>query len=274
MDFTWIALALVAGVLVRHFLSRRRDSDLNAHAVSVSDFITAMSTVAILVLAFVLVAAFESFADARDASASEADQVVLMAHHAAFLPADRGNAMVTDLACYSRAVQYREWPAMREQSSSASVAHWLAAFRDHVDDANGVEGIQDFVEMQSALNSNRRSRLEDALPSVPPAMYLFMGVTVALTVFAMALFTDVSRRTPGHVFLLVATSLTLAGSLALVHDIDSAYSGPSRLMPTAMHGAEKQVMAELDAADRKALPCDKRGVPDIKGFTPRSIALR
>jgi hypothetical protein len=83
-----------------------------------------------VLLAFVILAAFQTYNGARTGAANEADAVLDMARTAALFPAAQRDRLRSDLVCYGRAVVNEEWPAMRHGRSSPLVDHWIASYRD------------------------------------------------------------------------------------------------------------------------------------------------
>ncbi len=73
LDSVWILLALIAGLIVRWALHRgRRANDPEVEGISAGDLVIALSTVAILVMAIIVVPVFDSFSNASEASSKEA----------------------------------------------------------------------------------------------------------------------------------------------------------------------------------------------------------
>src|SRR5918996_1834460 len=65
-----------------------------------------------VLLAFVVVVAYEQYNDGKTASRAEADAVIELFRSAEFFPRGDGLEIQGDLVCYSRAVVEQEWPAM------------------------------------------------------------------------------------------------------------------------------------------------------------------
>lgn len=255
-----VIAALVVGLGLRQLMVRRnRDREIDT--LSASDWVTALSTVAILIVAFIMVAAFESWADAGAVTAEESQQVVTMARHARFLPDDEGKQITAELLCYARSVEHYEWQAMSERASSAVTDHWLVQISETIESHHEDEAIEQIVDLEATLDAERHRRLADALPSVPDAMYAFMVLTIALTVFSIGYFTSISRAEPGHLALALVATAILVGPLAIVRDMDSPYSGLSTIKPAAIRHAQEQIGGELDSYDKVDVPCDKRGLP-------------
>src|SRR5436309_6357609 len=66
-----------------------------------------------VLLAFVILAAFQTYNNARAGAGTEANAVLDMGRTAALFPAAERDQLRSDLVCYGRAVVNEEWPAMR-----------------------------------------------------------------------------------------------------------------------------------------------------------------
>ena len=82
-----------------------------------------------VVLAFVILAAFQTYNGARAGAQSEAAVVLDMARTAALFPPAQRDELRNDFACYGLAVVGQEWPAMRHGHSSPLVDHWINSYR-------------------------------------------------------------------------------------------------------------------------------------------------
>ena len=82
-----------------------------------------------VVLAFVTLAAFQTFNSAKAGAQTEGAAVLDMARTAALFPPSQRDQLRADLICYGRAVVYQEWPAMGNGHSSPAVEYWIGAYR-------------------------------------------------------------------------------------------------------------------------------------------------
>src|SRR5436305_14916721 len=87
--------------------------------------IVAGTTNAVL-LAFVILAAFQTYNGAKAGAASEANAVLDMARTAALFPGVQRDRLRSDFVCYGRAVVNEEWPAMRNGHSSPLGDYWVS----------------------------------------------------------------------------------------------------------------------------------------------------
>lgn len=82
-----------------------------------------------VVLAFVILAAFETYDGARSGAGTEANAVLEMARDASLFPPSQRDQLRSDFVCYGRAVVSAEWPAMRHGHSSPLVDYWIGAYQ-------------------------------------------------------------------------------------------------------------------------------------------------
>ena len=82
-----------------------------------------------VVLAFVILAAFQTYNGAKMGAQSEASAVLDMDRTAVLFPPAQRDQLSADLVCYGRAVVEEEWPAMRNGHSSSLVDYWVEAYR-------------------------------------------------------------------------------------------------------------------------------------------------
>jgi hypothetical protein len=83
-----------------------------------------------VVLAFVTLAAFQTYNGGKTGGQTEATAVLVMARSAALYPPSQRDQLRSDFICYGRAVVDQEWPAMRNGRSSPLVDYWIGAYRD------------------------------------------------------------------------------------------------------------------------------------------------
>jgi hypothetical protein len=80
-------------------------------------------------LAFLILAAFQTYSGAKTGAATEADAVLDMVRTASLFPASQRDQLRSDLTCYGRATVSHEWPAMGHGQSSPLVDNWIARYR-------------------------------------------------------------------------------------------------------------------------------------------------
>lgn len=82
-----------------------------------------------VVLAFIILAAFQTYDGARAGAATEANSLLDMFRTAALYPVGQRDRLRADFVCYARTVVNEEWPAMRHGASSPLVDYWVGAYR-------------------------------------------------------------------------------------------------------------------------------------------------
>jgi hypothetical protein len=255
-----IVLALITGLICNGLLRHRAREE----ALSASDLISPLETLAVLILAFVLVGAADSFGEAENAAAHEALMVDQLFETAEYTPAAYREPLQAATVCYARAVRHHSWPAMRNGTETRVTSTWTGEIRDNFQKlaADGGENgavLELLVDADQGRAQARQARLTESTPAVPDALYLFMALTLAVTVAAYAYSVRLHDSRVHAVAVVVLTALFL-GSLVMINDVDSPYSGLIRIEPTAMIITEQDVaeeFAELYGADR--LPCDEKG---------------
>src|SRR5262245_24131314 len=89
-----------------------------------------LGTAFAVLLAFVVLEAFQSFNDAKTGAEEEATTVVQMSRTAHFFAAAERAQLEGSLICYGRAVIHEEWPAMKHGARSPIVQGWVARLEE------------------------------------------------------------------------------------------------------------------------------------------------
>jgi Protein of unknown function (DUF4239) len=130
-----------------------------------------------VLMAFMIVLAFESFGNARDSAGLEAVAVGQAFRTARLFPPEGRDDAQGELICYGRAVIHDEWPAMRRGRESPLVLAWIADFERTIDGLQ-IRGPKQAVafdhwfEHMAERREGRRGRLAEASPLVPPLVWL------------------------------------------------------------------------------------------------------
>lgn len=256
-----IVLALLAGLLCNRILRRRAGDD---DAPSVTDLISPLETLAVLILAFVLVGAAESYSEAENAAAAEASAVDHLFETAEYVPTRYGEPIQAATVCYARAVQHQSWPAMRDGTDTAVASIWTSDLRTHftamaADPTSDDTVFEILVGTDKERADARQSRINESTPAIPDIVYWFMALTLAVTVAAYA-YSIRLRGRGGHIVGVAVLTALFVASLLLIADVDSPFSGAIRIDPVSMIVTEQDItedFAEVYGVDR--LPCDDRG---------------
>ncbi|MBC6448002.1 bestrophin-like domain [Actinokineospora xionganensis] len=206
-----VLVALVAGLLANRFV-RDRVVGPDAEGTTVRDLLSPLETLAVLVLAFVLVAASESFGEVEDAAGMEAKMVDHRFEVAEYAPAANRERIQADAVCYAKAVRSLQWPAMADGKSSSRpvwTADLRAAFKEMEIESAPFEML---VEADKERSSGRRQRLAESTPAIPDVVYWFMSVTLMVMAAAFAFSLPRRRNRAEIVTLTVLTALLTLSS--------------------------------------------------------------
>lgn len=256
-----VILALVVGLLANRFL-RSRMMDEDAGGITAQDLISPMETLAVLLLAFVLVVAAESYATAQAAAGTEAGAVDYLFEVAAYAPAAQGQRIQADAVCYARAVSALEWPAVAEGGSSSAPGVWSSDLRAALKDLGSADqSFELLVEADKERGDGRRVRLTEADPAIPGIVYWFMLLTLAVTVAAFA-FSLPRRKNGVEIITLMILAVLFTLSLLLIRDVDRPFGGVIAVDASAMQRTERDLTEDFLAEyGQVPLPCDAQGRP-------------
>src|SRR5215217_289246 len=223
-----------------------------------------LGTAFAVILAFVVLAAFESFNDAKGGAEQEATAIVQLSRTAEFFgPAER-DPIEGVLMCYGRAVIDDEWPAMKDGERGPLVGTWVNHFQGDLKqieprtEAQKAAFLQ-LLEQQDSRTDGRRERLSEANRSIPAPVWFFLCLGAFVTVGFALFFAD---RREGFIVqgsLIAAIAALVVSGLLLVWFLDHPYENRSgSIKPDEM---ERQlVVVEREHKD-VAAPCDEQGRP-------------
>src|SRR5881392_1804278 len=125
-----VAVAAAAAVGVMYAVRRRSSVDHFFIEVERGAGIFAfLGTAFAVLLAFVVLEAFDSFNNAKTGAEQEATTVVELSRTAEFFPPAQRDPLEGVLICYGRAVIHDEWPAMKLGERSPVVQIWVNRFQ-------------------------------------------------------------------------------------------------------------------------------------------------
>lgn len=256
-----IVLALVAGLLCNRLIRRKGDDQ---DTPSITDLISPLETLAVLILAFVLVGAAESYSEAEDAAAVEASTVDHLFETAEYAPLEYREPMQAATVCYARAVHHYGWSAMRDGNGAAVPSIWTTDLRTHftrmvADPTTNDTVFEMLVTTDKERSEARQSRINESTPAIPNIVYWFMALTLAVTIAAYAYSVRMGVR-QGHTVGVAVLAVLFVASLLLIADVDSPFSGPIRIEPTSMIITEQDITEDFaDEYGLAQLPCDSNG---------------
>jgi hypothetical protein len=265
----WVAIVIVLGAgaaaaLALALVQRKASAALMADSGRGRPVITVTGTLVAVVLAFVILAAFQTYNGAKEGAQSEAAAVLDMSRTAAFFPSGQRDQLRGDFVCYGRAVVNQEWPAMRHGRSSPVVDYWIEAFHavlGHVDLHSPREQLafQELLNQAATRTAGRQERLSEDSPTVPTPLWLaliFGGCVAVALQLGMA---DPRERLRIHGLLLAGLASVVAAGLLIVYFLDHPYQPHSGgIQPNAMQHAVA-MMEGLQPVLH--VPCGQTGRP-------------
>ena len=132
----WLAALIILGAAalsVAAMLVVRRVAPRGSYfkdAVPADALYTAIGTAYMVILAFVFLVAFESYHAARDEAQNEATATLAMFHAAQPVSSKTRNQLQGQVICYAREVISKEWPAMRDGTTSSAVEARITAMEN------------------------------------------------------------------------------------------------------------------------------------------------
>lgn len=266
----WLGGLIVAGVAATAmgimFLVRRR-SRVDHFFIEIergAGIFAFLGTAFAVLLAFVVLVAFQSFNDAKTGAEEEATTLVQLSRTAEFFPPPQRDPIEGVLICYGRAVIHQEWPAMKEGRRSPVVQEWVNRFQGdlkqlHPHTPEEEAAFLQLLEQQDKRTDARRTRLSEANRALPAPVWFFLGLGAFITVGFALFFADRREHFVVQGSLMVAIAALVASGLLLVWFLDHPYENRSgSIKPDEM---ERQLVIVEDEHKNVARPCDEAGEP-------------
>jgi hypothetical protein len=223
-----------------------------------------LGTAFAVILAFVVLAAFQSFNDAKSGAEEEATTVVELSRTAEFFPPAERDPIEGVLICYARAVIDDEWPAMKEGERSPVVQAWVNRFQGALKQLHPETPAQEaaflqLLEQQDKRTDGRRERISEANRALPAPVWFFLGLGAFVTIGFAMFFADRREAFIVQGSLIACITALVVSGLLLVWFLDHPYENSSgSIKPDEM---ERQlVIVELEHKN-VARPCDESGHP-------------
>lgn len=228
-----------------------------------------------VVLAFVILAAFQTYNGARAGAQSEAAVVLDMARTAALFPPAQRDELRNDFACYGLAVVGQEWPAMRHGHSSPLVDHWINSYRavfDRLDLGTTREQLafQELLNQAATRTAGRQQRLADDTSSVPTPLWLALVFGGCVAVALQLSMADPRERVLVQSVLVGGFASVVVAGLLIVNFLDHPYQRHvGGIQPTAM----RQTLVMLRNLEPGLhLGCSQTGEPVLASVRGRPAA--
>ena len=223
-----------------------------------------LGTAFAVILAFVVLEAFQSFNDAKAGAEEEATTLVQLSRTAEFFPAAQRDPIEGVLICYGRAVIHEEWPAMNEGQRSPVVQTWVNRFQDGLKQLRPHTPAQEaaflqMLEQQDKRTDARRARLSEANRALPAPVWFFLCLGAFVTIGFALFFADRREHFMVQGTLIAAITALVISGLLLVWFLDHPYENRNgSIKPDEM---ERQLVIVEDEHKNAARPCDEAGEP-------------
>ena len=201
-----------------------------------------------VVLALVVIAAWEEYRDAREAAANEATAVLNLARAANGWPDGDRAKVESALIAYARQVVDGEWPAMARgdfgPTADTVTVNRLWQTLNEAEESAAARSASYEVALQElgTLGESRRNRLLLGQEGLPMSMGVILIIGAVVTVgFAYLFAVDNGRL---HALMITSLAVLVVLLLLLQFQLGMPYQGVSAIEPTAM----ELVLAEIDSA--------------------------
>jgi hypothetical protein len=226
-----VVLVIVAVLFIRRLVPSTRDG---FHAEISAPMLGVVAALFGLILAFVIIIAYENFLDANSNVRQEADALSSIVRVSDAFPEPGGGNVRRAVGAYARSVVDDEWPRMHDGTDSDNARESLngifAAFRTVKPDSVMSTGFyDDSVRQLNAALDARRDRIETATGGLPRDIaVLIIFSTVVIVAYAVLVG---SPNFWFHVLGPVAIAVVVAVSLVVLIDLTYPFSGDVALTP-------------------------------------------
>jgi Protein of unknown function (DUF4239) len=184
---TWLAglvlVVVVTTAVVAKLLARNRAPDPGwfIDSTRAAGALTVIGTMFAVLMAFTIFYTLQNYQRARDGGSMEAIAVTELHNVADVLEGHNGERLHGDLICYSHAVISHEWPAMARGERSQTVQHWVDGMVVDfaaTDPTNPKQeaAYSQWFDQQAQRRDGRRARAAEIEPSVPPPLWIVLGI--------------------------------------------------------------------------------------------------
>jgi hypothetical protein len=260
-----VAVAAAAAVGIMYQVRRRSSVDHFFIEIERGAGIFAfLGTAFAVILAFVVLAAFQSFNDAKSGAEQEATALVELSRTAQFFPPEQRDPIEGSLVCYGQAVVEDEWPKMKEGERSQLVQMWVNRFQGDLkqlqpETAAEESAFLQLLSQQDDRTDGRRIRLSEANRALPAPVWFFLFLGAFITIGFAMFFADRREHFIVQGSLIAAIAALVVSGLILVWFLDHPYQNQSgSIKPDEL---ERQLV--IIRAEHRDVPppCDEVGRP-------------
>jgi hypothetical protein len=221
-----------------------------------------------VLLAFVVIEAYDSYNEARRGAEIEAEGVLELSRTAEALGPESHERLEGLLICYGRAVIHHGWPAMREAEESSVVGDWGARFREATLDVKARSFIQrasfrQLLTEQDRRIEGRRTRVAEAIRIVPPPLWFVLLMGAALTIGWAILSAGRAGSFLVQAAVVGSVATMVVAALLLVWFLDHPFADESgSITPIEMEHTLDVIADEEEFQDMFLdPPCNEKGDP-------------
>jgi hypothetical protein len=248
-----VALAL-AGLVIAH---RVLHIDLRRRHNELAGFNSALVGVFFAVLlAFIAIAAWESFGKAEETAEKEASLAGDLWRDAIVMPEPLRTQLLGDIHDYVEIVIAKEWPAMA-QGAPFGDAGWAPLFRYHetlagiqTADPMRVAMVAETLTRLNSLYDARRARILAAQNHINPTVWAVVLLGSLITIGFTYLFGMESFRI--HMLMTGTLAATLALVIVLILAFDYPFRGKVQVTPEGFHNVRHNMESVGIKFERKA----------------------
>jgi Protein of unknown function (DUF4239) len=243
-----VLMAVLVSLIGLALVRRLAPTDELAQHTDVAGYVYAViGVIYAVVLALVVIAAWEEYRGAREAVANEASAVLNLARAANGWPAGDRDEVESALTAYARQVVDVEWPAMARgdfgPTADTVTVNQLWQALNQAEESAAAKSASYEVALQQLndLGEARRNRLLLGQEGLPASMAVILIIGAVVTVgFAYLFAVDNGRL---HALMIASLAVLVALLLLLQFQLGMPFQGVSAIEPTAM----ELVLAEIDS---------------------------
>jgi hypothetical protein len=217
-----------------------------------------------VLLAFVVLEAFQSFNDAKSGAEEEATTVLQLSRTAEFFPAEQRDPLEGTLVCYGRAVIHEEWPAMKHGLRSPVVQVWVNGLERNLhhlqpDTPARQAAFLQLLSQQDKRTDARRARISEANRALPEPVWFILGLGAFVTIGFAMFFVDRREHFIVQGSLMAAITILVLSGLLLIWFLDHPYENQTgSIKPDEM---QRELVVIEDEQSHAPRLCDAQGHP-------------
>jgi hypothetical protein len=239
----WVLGAAIVAGLLAYIVRRIGASDgVIENNEAAGQVFTIVGGLQAVLVAFVLIALFDSVSAAQDGSYAEAEAMIATSWAADALPAPVGDQVRTQARQYLTTVSTEEWPAMRTGQTSGGTG-WteLDQLRRTIDAATADDDWANDRKTEAAnqlwqVYQAREARLTAAQSAGVSAVVWFALIAGSFMTVALPLMFG-GPRPVTHILIVSILAGTLALLLFAIAQLQNPFSGGARVEPAAFEAA-------------------------------------